>query len=330
MNLGHSNAYNHLDQIRINEGANKCRAALHELFRKDARRAIALLNDRYLMFPCLYILRDQILQLRIQRYLNPRNITALGIVNQFRSSGASEADYLSSNRDSVYSTLKWILETGSPEEISEDDYEEILDVSVSVLLNTYGAKDVLPLVVDLIFTRNRNGRYIHDLVWALFQVHDPQVLKLIAERVRSSDLKDAELAAELLNIDETDVPADKGDREGCYAGYLDWLGKNQPYLYFTQESFQYASKPTFTTVDLARKYLQKGLPSYDKHPISPSNEEEKERLAAFQKLSVEEQKALSGYSQKIHDRSVSAWKEWLHAPAREQIKVAKAGWEGYA
>lgn len=328
MNSGNLNEYSYLDHIRIHEGADKCRTALNETFREDTRRALALLNDHRLMFPCLYILREQIDELRIQRYLSPRHMIALRIANQISGSEASGVDYLFSWQDSVYSVLKWIMETGSAEEIAEDDYEQILDVTASVLINTYRDRDILPLVADLIFKRNRNGRFIHDLVWALFQVHDPQVLKLIAERVRSSDPKDAKLAAELLNIDETGVPANEGDKEGRYAGYLHWLEENEPYLYFTEESFQYASKPAFCAVDLERKYLQKGAPSYSKQPISSSDEGASENLAAFKQLSVEEQKVLSAYSQKIHDKNTPAWSEWLHAPVSEQIKAAKAGSEG--
>lgn len=328
MDSGHQNDYSYLDRIRINEGADKCRAALKETFREDTRRAIALLNDNRLMFPSLYILREQIEGLRIQGYLSPRHLNALRIANQISGAKSSGGNYLSSKQDSIYFALKWILETGSVREIAEDDYERILDVAASVLINTYGDRDILPLVADLIFKRNRNGRYIHDLVWALFQVHDPRVLKLIAERVRSSDVKDANLAAELLNMDATGIPAGEGDREGRYAGYLHWLEENEPYLYFTRESFQYANQPAFCAVDMERKYLQEGTPSYDKQPVSPSDGDANESLAVFKQLSFEEQKVLSEYSQKIHGKSPPAWRQWLRAPVGEQIKAAKAGVEG--
>lgn len=326
MNAGNSNDKSYLDRIRLEEGADKCRAVFHDLFCKDPRRAVGLLNDQRLTFPCLYLLRDEVRQPYAQRYLNARNRAALRIAEQIKAAGPANANELSSKRDAVYVVLKWILETGV-EEIPEDDYEEVLDVTVSVLINTYGDRDVVPLVVELIFARNRRGRYTHDLVWALFRIHDPEVLKLIAQRVKSPEEKDAELAANLLNLEETDVPAEN-DKEGRYAGYLQWLEENQPYLYFTQESFQYASNPAFTTVDHARKYLQKGDASYDKQPVSPSDEEEEANLAAFAQLPAEEQKALSGYAQKIRNENAPAWEEWRKAPLPEQIKAAKAGKEG--
>ena len=330
MDADHSNDYSYLDQIRINEGAEKCRRAFGEISRKDVRRAATLLNDRRLMFPCLYILYDPTLRQHIKKYLNTRNRTALQIINQIKSAEAAETDYLSSKRNSIHSVLKWILETGSTGEIPENDYEEILDVTVSVLINIYKDADSLPLAVDLIFKRNRNGRYIHDLVWALFRFHNPEILKLIARRLRSSDPKDAELAAELLNIEKADVLDAGSDGEGRYDGYLHWLEENQPYLYFTEESFQYSSRLVFCAVDLERKYLQRGASSYDKQVIASLDDEENKSVAAFKQLSAEEQKALSEYSQKICSKSVPAWKEWLHAPVREQIRAAKAGLEGNA
>lgn len=130
---------------------------------------------------------------------------------------------------------------------------------VSVLINTYRDKNILPLVVDLIFKRNRNEQYIHDLVWALFRSGDLQVLRLIAEYIKSSDPKDVELATKLLNIDEANMRAHNYDQERLYESYLNWLEENQPYLYFTQESFHYTSKPIFYAVNLQRKNYKKDI-----------------------------------------------------------------------
>ena len=328
MNAGYPNDYSYLDQIRIKEGHDRCKSALNAMLGKDAGRAVTLLNDRRLMFPCLYILREPILRHHVRRYLNTRNLIALRVIEQIRDSDVSEPDHLSSGQESVHHVLKWILETGSAGGIPEDGYEEILDVAASVLINTYQDTAVLPLVADLMFKRNRDKGHIHDLVWVLFCVRDPQVLKLVAQRLLSSDAEDAELAAELLNIDKTDFPAADGEAERRYRDYLRWLEENGPYLYFTGESFQYASKPVFCAMDMERKYLQKGASSYDRQPILSLDDDEKECMAAFQRLSAEEKKVLSEYSQKICGKSVSAWKEWRHTPVGEQIKAAKAGLEG--
>ncbi len=328
MSADYSNDYSYLDRIRINEGADRCKGAFNTILKKDPWHAATLLNDRRLMFPCLYLLRALILQHPIQRYLNTRNLIALRVIDQIRESNTSQPDQLSSRQESVHHALKWILETGFTEEVPEDAYEEILDLTTSVLMNGYKDLDVLPLVVDLTFKRNRSKRHIHDLVWVLFRVHDPRILTLVAQHLLSSDARDAELAAELLNFDMTNRSAADGDVQKRHKDYLYWLEENQPYLYFTGESFQYSSKPVFCAVDLERKYLQKGTLSYDKQPMPPLEDGEHECMAAFQQLGVEEKKILSEYSQKICRQSISAWKEWLHRPVGEQIRAASAGLEG--
>jgi len=322
MNSDNSNGRSYLDQIRINEGTEKCRKVLNDSYRKNIRQAAVLLNDRRLTFPCLYNLRDQLETLHIQGYLNQRNIIAMRIVNQLKGSGTSEADYLSSKRSLVYSVLTWMFETGFAEDIPEDLYEEVLDVTVSVLITVYGDRGIFPTLVELIFTRNRKERYIHDLVWALFQIHDPGVLKLIAERILSSEPKDTILAAQLLNIDETEVPDKMSDKQKLYTEYLCWLEENEPYLYFTEESFQCASRPAFCAVDLERKYLQEAVSSYDRQPVASSDQALNTSLAAFKVLSGNDQKILSEYSSKIHDKSIPAWKEWLQTPVGEQMRAA--------
>ncbi len=326
MNHNHTNGYSDLDRIRLNEGAERCREILNTLLHRDVRRAAALLNDRRLLFPSLYILRDRIPR-NIWGYLNPRNTIALRIMEQIESNGASGVDALSSRQETRQSAFKWMLETGSAQEIPEDIFEEIMELSASALLGLYGDADALPPVLELIFARNRSGRYIHDLVWALFSFHDPRVLKLLAERLRSPNPRDAALAAELLNLDEADLRASESDRDGRTSDFLRWLEENLPYLYFTEESFQYAGNPQFCAVDLERKYLQKGEPSYDRRPLSPSDDE-KESLLEFRRLGTQERKRLSAQSQKMHDRSVPAWKEWLRLPVREQLQTASSGTEG--
>ncbi len=328
MNSGQSNDCSYLDRLRLCKGAEKCRAVFCGIYRHDHRRAAALLNDRRLTFPCLYILREQLTGQRVLRSLNLRNKIAVNIANQIKNSGVSNIDYLSSRQETIHSALRWIVETGSPEQIPEDDYENTLDLAISVLINTYKDIHILPLVTDVIFMRNRSGRNYHDLVWAMFQIHDPRVLKQLAKRIDSSNTQDAVLAAELLNIDETEAFAAIGTGEGRSEAYLRWLEENDPYLYFTGESLQFASNPAFSAVDLERKYLQRGTSSYDKQPIRPISEQENESLAVFRQLSSDEKRALAGYSQKMHENSVAAWKEWLHAPVGQQIMAARSGAEG--
>lgn len=324
MNSDQLSNMSYWDQIRTTQGNEACKTTFIEHAKKDVRQAVSQLNDNRLAFPCLYILHEPVLQQHAQRYLNMRNMTALQLINQVKGYKAVGTNTFSAKQKSSYPVLKWILETGSKEEIFEDDYEEVLDLSISVLINIHKDTDILPLAAELLFQRNRNDRLIHDLVWALFRLRDPQVLKLIAQHLSSENQKDANLAAELLHTDIIKKSASKNRKKEVLESYLDWLEDNLPYLYFTEESFQYSSRPELCTIDLERKYLQKGTPSLNKVPITALAPEEQQCMAAFQKLSNEEKRMLSNYSHRIHNKSISDWEEWLHVPTHEQIKAAKA------
>lgn len=326
MTVGHQKEYGTLDQIRVNEGAEQCKKTVSTLLQKDAKRALALINDPKLLFPCLYVLYEPLQTQRVQRLLNRRNLTALRIANQIKGS-VSGTDYLSANPNAVYPVLKWILQTGCDEEVAEDDYEEILDVSVSVLINKYKDAEIVPQVVDLIFRRNRAGSHIHDLVWALFRYHDPEILRLIAPYLRSSHSADVVLAEELLNLDNLSATmAHSGGQ--TYERYVKWLEENQPYLYFTDESFQYTSRPLFCCVDIERKYLQQQAATYEKQPLTVLGEAENACIAAFRQLREEEQLRLADYSQTLRKADENAWKEWLQQPVQEQAKAVKRRGEG--
>jgi len=326
MDSGIINNQSYLDQIRIHEGADKCEAALKEAYRKNANGAVALLNDSRLSFPCLFILRSQIQALGIQRNLNYRCKAAIRITQQVSKPGVSGQDYLSAKSSQIQSVLYWMFTTGAAEDITDDNYDETVDVTASVLVNRYQDLRILPLMVDLVFRRNRNGRYIHDLVWVLFQSRDPQALKFIAARIQSLTLEDAELAATLLNTGETDIPTH--NTVDNHDAYLQWLEENDPYLYFTGESFQFTSKPAFCAIDHERKYLQKGTPSYDWQPVALFDDVESQTLVAFRQLEDWQQSALSAYSHKLHGTNIAAWQEWIHRPFSEQLKVATPGSEG--
>lgn len=302
-----------LDSIRLNEGADRCKDVFDEICKKDKATAVALINDRRLTFPCLFTLMPQIESFHLYRRISPIKKTAFWITAQIIKPGTSgNARYLTEKNSAEYSALKWILETGKLEDGNE--YENVLDVAVSVLINMYKDKTILPSVSDMIFMRESKGRNIHDLVWAFFRISDPYALKLIAQHILSP--RDSELALSLLDI--------KSDRFGADSekqAFLQWLDENDPFLYFTDESFQLTSRPVFYRIDLERKYVQKSTASHMKQQIVPSDIHENRCLEAFRSLENEEKRILSEYSHKIHN-DLSKWKMWMALPVDEQIKAA--------
>lgn len=145
--------------------------------------------------------------------------------------------------------------------------------------------------------------------------------------MRSSDQRDTELVNHLLGIK---IPASgTAETEKSYETYVQWLNDNDPFLYFTNESLQLSSRPVFYRVDLERKYVDRGIPSYDRQPIVAADDEESRYLAAFNTLGHEEKTFLSDYSHKFHQENPAEWKRWVQYPIDEQIKSAKLNRERF-
>lgn len=321
--------YCYLDKIRINYGIDKCREVFLNIYKIDKWTAVALLNDSRLTFPCLFIFLRIIEVMKIKNFLSYQNITVLNIIDRIQNMERyrNGKDYLSAHKEVAYPILKWILETGCADDGLDNEYEEIMDVTVSVLINIYRDKSILPAVADMIFLRNRKGHFIHDLVWAFFQSCTPYALKLIAERICYSDQQDIDLACQLLNIEALKSRNSTKYRQKQYLTYIKWLDENDKFLYFTGESLQFSSNPILCKVDLERKYMNKGSTSYSMQSIVPEDENEKKLLKAYKMLSDEEKIVLSEFSHKLYHKSISEWKKWMNAPIDDQIEIAKAGWE---
>lgn len=302
-----------LDSVRINSGAERCAAVFSAACRRGGRVAAGLLNGTR-MFPTLFILMPQIERFRLHLYLGPPKRTAYAITDQILKSANS--GLLSKKDNAEHESLKWILETGHNEFIN-GEYDEVLDVTSSVLIDLYEDKSVLPLVADLIFARGRAGRNIHDLAWAFFRSRDPETLKLIAQRMDSD--ADSELACSLLGVDP-DVGAMAGGRRS--GDFMRWFDENKDYLYFTDECFQLKSRPSVYGVDLERKYLQRLAQPGVREPVVPADSSEGKALAAFRQLNDREQSALSGYSQRLGGDK-AGWRKWMALPIDEQIKEAR-------
>jgi hypothetical protein len=323
--MTYSRDYSELDLVRVREGAGPCRAAFQSVCAQDSRKAAALLNDRRLTFPCLYTLSPEI-EPGLYPYLSRRNALGLRLIHRAQdTAGTQQTDSLSHTGKDEHAALKWILETGRAEDGMEDAYDEILDIAASVLLNAYRDASVLPLVSDMIFARHREGRNIHDLTWAFFNIRHPGALRLIAEGLCSGDAQDVSLACDLLGIESHGGESDPRRR---YEDYMQWLNDNDPYLYFTGESMQYASAPAYCRVDLDRKFLQRGTASYQKKPLVPATREEEARLRAFRAMGDEDKKLLAEYSQRMHSRDARAWKRWMRHPVGEQLRAARMAEEG--
>lgn len=313
-----NNSY--LDNLAQEKGAEKCKEEFYQICLHNKKEAVRVINDPRLNFSTFYILLPLVNSFWLFPYLNSRNSMAIDLIKQIlnRDEVYGTNDPLSIKNDSILSVLLWMVETGYNSDCITENYEEIMDIAVSILINIYNNKKILPIVAKMIFSRNRKGGCINYLVWAFFESKDIDAIKLVAKYLRSDDEKDFELAKKLLHIEDS-----INDKEKFYHMYIDWLSQNDPFLYFTEESNQFSSEPVPIKTDNERKYLNKGIPSYKKQPLSPSNKEEEKCIAVFSTLNEDEQYILSEYSNKIH-KDKAKWKKWLNSPVEEQLEQAKS------
>ncbi|MCD7948018.1 MAG: hypothetical protein LUG13_06985 [Oscillospiraceae bacterium] len=235
-----------LEQIRETDGNDACINAFKHVRRNDKQGALTLLNDVKMTFSTLYLLMPEIEDLL--EHLSTRNMTAAKIIDEVADDVLGRHIDLAEISVLVYETLLWMLHTGHAAHALDSTFQKVMDIVCSVLLDTYAEKRVLPIVCDLIFARKARGQCIHDLIWSFFRTKDPETLKLVAKRLGSQNADADALARRLLNMGEgtgsgdTDMPTDR-------AGFMQWLEKNEPFLFFTGLGYQYSSRPVIWGVD---------------------------------------------------------------------------------
>ena len=87
MTFSRRSGLSYLDSVRLRAGEDRCRAVFRDILRRNPRRAAAMLNDRLLSFPCLYILRGQAMDARVYKLLSLRDKIALRTIEQVKAGG---------------------------------------------------------------------------------------------------------------------------------------------------------------------------------------------------------------------------------------------------
>lgn len=320
-----------LDQMRARFGAGFSRA-FHNLAQHNPNMAAAYLSDERLHFPTFFLLIPEIEELQLYDVLPPRATAALEICAYAQMEKNINTPQLDKSNPDMHAAVQWMLFTGASEDGLFDEYDAALDAAAAMLLLYYQDKTALPIVAELIFRRNRRGAFIHDLAWAFFQMQNVHGLRLVAQYLRSSNPEDVALASKLLHTEATDNYSGghtRGDNR-AYANYMAWLENNQPFLYYTGESFQQKSDPTPFEIDEDAQYVSKGISPVDKKPLSPMTENEVNHLKDFHKRTPNERKLLASYSQKLLHYDKKLWSEWMNKSVQQQLLDANAEGEGGA
>ncbi|QAT49173.1 hypothetical protein EQM14_04945 [Caproiciproducens sp. NJN-50] len=312
-----------LEQIRRVRGTGACQRRFQEIIRQQKEGAAKLLNGGGLRFATLFALKPQIEEAGLEPKLSGKMQAALQICNKVLEEKKSlPGGGIPYSDENVRNAFQWIFQTGARDDGLSNEYDEILDLCAGVLTRRYREKNILSGLTELIFRRNRKKGYLHDLIWAFFQIHDPGSLRYIAPYLRSSNTRDRELAHLLLHLPEG---GDVRKREEQYRNFMSWLQENSAYLYYTGESLQSSNQPEICSLDREAKYLGKQISPRKRTPVDPLTQEEEESLSCFAQAEENEKAVLSDYSGKLHARNPELWNQWIHSPVSEQIRVAKGG-----
>lgn len=327
-----SNSINPLDRIRIDEGIDNLKAYFNELAKEHTGEALNSINAENLHFPSLFVLRNEIDMLGLFYNLSLRNRVAIEITDEILESKKkiSVNEYISSDFAQIaYSAFKWIFETGFSDDGLSNQYDQVLDITAIILTKVYKEKTILPNLVNMIFDRNKKGLFTHDLVWAFFESRDPNSLIMIANHLLSTKKEDIELASKLLSfipgIEKNSVIS----KEKKYTAFLNWLEENSPFLYFTGQSLQQVNRPITYIIALEAKYLNKYVSVDTGKTLKSFTDEESELLNKFNKQDNNTKLLLANFSNMLHNKNKSVWKEWIHYPILRQIAIAKAVIGGY-
>ena len=220
---------------------------------------------------------------------------------------------------------KWVFVTGSANEIPEDDYEEVIDKAAAALLITYKDKDILK-VRPTLFSGAAGGA-ITTTSYGCSSGPRRRGSEAYSAAAQVTGQCDADLACGLLNLDEKAWITEAG--EELHSAFIRWLERTIRTCISPTRAFSIPANLRFPPVDMERKYLHKGLRTYEKEPLVPEDDDEAGCLEVFRQLGDGEQRALSEYSHSIHADGAGYWRRWLHLPPEEQLRAAAAGREVY-
>lgn len=313
-----------LDEIRLNKGIDRMKEIFYDLINNNPERAVKLINDNNVQFASLFILQPELKKNDLFSRLSIRNQRALELTNGILLKEISNTERFSSEyKIDDYSTLKWILETGYIDDGLNDQYDEVLDTAAIILAKVYKDKSSLPTIEKLIFNRYRKGAFIYDLIWAFFEVAESDSLILVANRLRSSNRKDVELARKFLNFIPCIRMYSRDENMKQYQCSLKWIKRNKDFLYYTGETYLQTSNPYRYDVSLKAKYLQKTVSDVNGEQSRSLTQDESTCLDRFNRLDDASKLSLSNYSSMLYGKSKYKWSKWLQNPIDKQIEIAK-------
>ncbi|RCX14309.1 hypothetical protein DFR58_11532 [Anaerobacterium chartisolvens] len=314
-----------LDKMRCGGGNGTLKNFFCSTARSSISKAVSLINSDNLQFSSLFALQQEISRFNLYKYLNEKNKQALDLCERvLHRTPMNMRSLPEKSRQSVYSSLKWIIESSRFDRGFDNEKEEVVDTAALLLVKSYRDKTVLDVIVDMIFQRHRREGFTYDLIWAAFEARDPNVLIMIAGRLLSDEPKDVELARKLLSFIPC-IALGKGKSNiRQHSECINWITENYPFIYYTGESLHQGSSPIPYTVSIEAKYLCEPVCCESGEISVQLTPEQKQLAKSFNKLEPSLRVLLSHCSSVLHKNRISLWNEWIKSPIEQQIAYAKS------
>lgn len=328
MNSGRGYQYGGLETVRTRFGEQRAIETFAQAAQRNKAQAAAMANDQTLRFRTFFVLIPHIKTYKINSELNERGRIVLRFCAEMLADEELKEctqNVTLTGNENLHNVLKWMIRTGTQDDGADQDYAKVLDNAAALLADRYHDTSVLPLLVDMLFRRARNGYNIHDLSWALFHRGDPHMLRLVASYLRTERAQDYELACSILHLNPLSNEERAQGRQRQYERYLAWLNDNYDYLFPTEESFQLKSDPEPFAVDVAAKYLVRPTMKREWGAASPAmaSMQASNLPREFLKLSEAEQELLAAYSHNLHRKNRADWNRFIALSVSEQLNEAK-------
>ncbi|MFZ7121924.1 MAG: hypothetical protein ACOWWH_13375 [Eubacteriaceae bacterium] len=305
-----------LDKMKLNMSAENFKEKFNQMVQLEKQKSIHFINHSELKFSTFFLLIEEIEYSEIFPRMNYRNRIAIKIIHSIQQRlYAHEINYIASDKK-IIQVFLWMFKTGYLENEMQEDYDVVIDGVASLLIQKFHYKGIFHELAELIFKRNREGRYIHDLVWIIFHSKDIKILRILGKYLKSEHVKDRTLASKLLRYDMTKIQTKD-------SSYEEWLSQNKQYIYFTGESLQLASEPRFYRVNLEAKYLNKKVSHANGRTINSLSLYEKDNCEKIKNITCVDMELISRYSVILHDKNIYSWRKWMGYELKEQIEIAK-------
>lgn len=220
---------------------------------------ISKINAQNITFRTFYTLIDFIKLNNFEHLLSYKYRLTLTICEQL-----DFADYdnlCKAKNIELQNIFNWIFYTGFLQTFNDKKFDKVIDFAITILICEFEDFKILPDVCRLIFKRNQNDEYTHDVLWAFLKAKDKRILKFISYYLTSNNMKDRLFAVELLEgFCDEDTP--KSTKE-----WLLWVQDNIDFCYQTNKHYQYSTTPNTLSVSHEHKFLDKKLNSLQKDNI---------------------------------------------------------------